>query len=402
MFAGLTATEVAFFMAALVQGVLGGLWLLGGWLIADNRRAATHWAAFSALSALSFLLLVAAMRSPVEPDSGLLRAAGNIAGVVALVALQRGVWLFVGRALTWAGHGVALAVVLLASWVGLDPAFGSVRVGVNSMVLALLSVGMARDLYRHARGPFQFRWPWLLALPLLLAAAMFAGRGLLALLNPASVAAEMTTHSGLNVGSAFGYVVLTLAFHATLMALVVTRLLVDLRRLSLHDSLTGLLNRRALEEALNAQLRRSRRSAEPFVVMMLDADHFKSINDRFGHAVGDVALKHVSALLSSGMREVDRLGRFGGEEFLVLLPGATLSDAVPVAERLRALVVGTPLVNAGTPITVSVSIGLAEWSGVNEDLSRLLVRTDAALYQAKQHGRDRVALAEAPAPALAA
>ena len=118
--------------------------------------------------------------------------------------------------------------------------------------------------------------------------------------------------------------------------------------------------------------------------------------------MGDVALKHVSALLSSGMREVDRLGRFGGEEFLVLLPGATLSDAVPVAERLRALVVGTPLVNAGTPITVSVSIGLAEWSGVNEDLSRLLVRTDAALYQAKQHGRDRVALAEAPAPALAA
>ena len=312
MFAGLTATEVAFFMAALVQGVLGGLWLLGGWLMADNRRAATHWATFSALSALSFLLLVAAMRSPVEPDSGLLRAAGNIAGVVALVALQRGVWLFVGRALTWAGHGVALAVVLLASWVGLDPAFGSVRVGVNSMVLALLSVGMARDLYRHARGPFQFRWPWLLALPLLLAAAMFAGRGLLALLNPASVAAEMTTHSGLNVGSAFGYVVLTLAFHATLMALVVTRLLVDLRRLSLHDSLTGhrvpprVVLKPApslrLRQVATSQLRKigsiakhsfapARRTHSPISVAPLEVDL-----ERRWHPPVDVARQHLGAL----------------------------------------------------------------------------------------------------------
>lgn len=135
--------------------------------------------------------------------------------------------------------------------------------------------------------------------------------------------------------------------------------------------------------------------------MMLDADHFKAINDQHGHAVGDLVLKHLSTLLHSGMREVDRLARFGGEEFLVLLPGLTLAEAAPVAERLRALVAGAPLADGGNNINVSVSIGIAEWAGADEDLSRLLVRADAALYQAKQHGRDRVALADAPALAAA-
>ena len=96
------------------------------------------------------------------------------------------------------------------------------------------------------------------------------------------------------------------------------------------------------------------------------------------------------------------MARFGGEEFLVLLPGVTLAEAHPVAERLRALVAGTPLAEGGTVIGVSVSIGLAEWAGPAEDLSRLLARADAALYRAKQHGRDRVALAEAPSAALVA
>jgi diguanylate cyclase (GGDEF)-like protein len=257
-------------------------------------------------------------------------------------------------------------------------------------------------LHQHARDALHFRWPWLLSLPVLIAAFGYGQRGLRALIDPASVAASMTTHSALNVGSAFAYVVLALAFHAMLTVLVVARLLAQLHRLSHRDGLTGLLNRRAMQEALDEQMRRSRRNGEAFVLMMLDADHFKAINDQHGHAVGDLVLKHLSTLLHGGMREVDRLARFGGEEFLVLLPGLTLAEAHPVAERLRALVAGTPLTEAGASIPVSVSIGIAEWGGAHEDLSRLLVRADAALYQAKQHGRDRVALAEAPSPALAA
>ena len=400
MLSSLTPTDVAFLMAGLMQAVAAALWLIGGWIIGDTQRAALHWSAFAGLSAASFGFLVAAMLShgAVAHDSSAgdpqaadwLRAVGNTLGVLGLMALQRGIWLFIGRPLRHAGHALALVVVLLASWIGLDPAAGSLRVGVLSAVQVVLALGIARDLHAHARDTLRRRRPLLLALPLLLAAAAIGARGLRALTEPASVLAEMTVNSGLNVGSAFAYVLLSLTFHATLMVLVVTRLVADLRRLSRHDGLTGLLNRRALEDALLAQFQRSRRSGEPFCVLMLDVDHFKDINDRHGHAVGDLVLKHLSALLLVHMREVDRLARFGGEEFLVLLPGLAPADALPVAERLRSVVAAAPMPLAGVSITLSVSIGMAEWGGALDEPTRLLVRADAAMYQAKQHGRDRV------------
>ena len=395
MLSNLTPTEVAFLMAGLMQGVTAVLWLIGGWVIGGAQRAAVHWAGFAGLSAASFGFLVAAMLSPDPQVAEWLRAAGNTLVVLALICLQRGIWLFIGRPLRHAGHALAMAVVLLAAWIGLDPSAGSLRVGVLSAVQVVLALGIAHALHTHARATLHVRWPVLLALPVLLSALAIGARGLHALLTPESVLAEMTVNSGLNVGSAFAYVVLSLSFHATLMVLVVTRLVADLRRLSRHDALTGLLNRRALEEALIAQVQRSRRSGEPFCVLMLDADHFKAINDRHGHAVGDLALKHLSALLLGHMREVDRLARFGGEEFLVLLPGLVQADALPVAERLRQVVAAAPLPLAGSSIKLSVSIGMAEWGGAHEEPSRILVRADAALYHAKQQGRDRVALAGA-------
>jgi diguanylate cyclase (GGDEF)-like protein len=395
MLSSLTPTEVAFVMAGLMQAVPAVLWLIGGWVLGDTRRAAAQWSTYAAVSAVSFVFLVAAMQAREPQAAELLRAAGNIGGVLGLMALQRGIWLFIGRPVTHRGHLLALCAVLLASWIGLDPAAGNVRVSVNSVVQAVLALGMGRDLYRYARQELRLRWPWTLPMPLWLSAAAFASRGLRALLLPGAVTAEMTVSSGLNIGSAFAYVVLSLSFHAMLMALVIIRLVADLQRLSRHDGLTGLLNRRALEETLALQVRHSRRSGEVFCVLMLDADHFKSINDRFGHAAGDMALKHLSTLLRSHMREVDRLARFGGEEFVVLLPGLALGDALPVAERLRQAIAGAPLSHGDTPMALSVSIGIAEWGGTREEPSRLLARVDSALYLAKQRGRDRVASASA-------
>lgn len=393
MLSSLTPTEVAFAMAGLMQAVPAVLWLVGGWVLGDTRRAAVHWAMYAAASALSFVFLVAAMQAGDAPGGALLRAAGNLCGVLGLIALQRGIWLFTGKQVTQRGHLLVMTVALGASWVGLDPQHGYLRVGVISLVQAVMAIGMARDLYGYASGTLQLRWPWMLPLPLCLSAAVFAGRGVRALLSPGAVATEMAVHSGLNIGSSFAYVVLSLSFHAMLMVLVIIRLVADLQRLSRHDGLTGLLNRRALEEALELQVRRSRRNGEAFCVLMLDADHFKEINDRHGHAVGDLALKHLSSLMRSHMREVDRLARFGGEEFLVLLPGLKLADALPVAERLRALIKAAPLPHGDSAMALSVSIGIAEWGGAQEEPSRLLVRADSALYQAKQHGRDRVASA---------
>ncbi len=461
MFATMSATDVAFSLVAEMQAVLALVWLIGGVWAGEVRRAAWQWAAYAGLSAMSFVLLTLAMRSaglgPSEPlRAELLRAAGNVSGVLAIMALRRGVWIFLGRNLRPSIQPGLIAAVLVVAWLGLDPARGALRVGFNSLVLTWLCLDIARALHVHARSALHFRrepvnasntpdrppqtaplvvekglrlpssggasrvdWlrldrplrlvglirrrlPMLLALPMLIAAFGYGQRGARAVLDPASVAASMTTHSALNVGSAFFYVILALAFHAMLMVLVVARLVAQLHQLSQRDGLTGLLNRRAMQEALDGQMRRSRRDGQAFALMMLDADHFKAINDQHGHGVGDQVLMHLSTLLNSGMREVDRLARFGGEEFLVLMPGATLAEAASVAERLRWLVANTPMTDVQPRVAVSISIGIAEWGGAAEDLSRLLARTDAALYRAKQHGRDRVALAEAPVFAVPA
>jgi diguanylate cyclase (GGDEF)-like protein len=395
----LPATDVAFLMLGVLQTVLALLWALGGWWIAEERRATLHWAAYAAFGALMFPLLVLAMRMRDPAQAEALRAAGNIAGVLAMLALQRGIRAFIGRAADWRGPAVALTLVLIASAIGLDPARGPIRVGVNSGVLTWLCLSMARELHVHARDALHWRRPVLLALPLAFGALGFGARGLRALLEPGSVATEMTTDSALNVGMAFGYLVLTLAFHCVLTVLVVARLVGELRHRSRHDALTGLFNRRALEEALDAQLQRSLRNGEAFALMMIDIDHFKSINDRHGHAAGDKALKQLSSVLRTGVRETDRVARFGGEEFVVLLPDTALVDARPLAERLREQVASQPLVQPNLKLSLTVSIGVAEWRPGSDDATRLMMRADAALYRAKQGGRDRVELArEAPAP----
>jgi len=390
MLAHLSATDIAFAMNAVMQGVFCAIWLLGWWVIGDVRRAALHWSAFAGLSTLSFLALTVALHQPQPLPAEHLRALGNIFGLAAMLALHRGIRLFVDAPLPTGMHALALLIVLVVSWLGLTPANAALRVSVNSAVLAAIALAIAIDLYRYGRTVVRRRHTWLLAVPLVAAAAGFAIRGVRALWNPGSVATEMVTDSALNVASAIGYMVIALTFHATLIGLVVGRILADLRHRSRHDGLTGLLNRRAMEETLLAQTQRSRRTGEPFAVLMLDLDHFKAINDRHGHAAGDRALKHTAAALKAELREVDAIGRFGGEEFLVLMPGATVETALPVAERLRAaLVTDAPRLDGAT-LLLSASIGIAQWREPEEETSRLLLRADAALYRAKLRGRECV------------
>jgi len=397
-----SATDIAFAMNAVMQGVFCAIWLLGSWVFGDVRRSALHWSAFAGLSTLSFLALVAALHQQLPLHAEAVRALGNLFGVAAMIALHRGVRLFIDAPLPTVAHALAFAVVLVVSWFGLTPAHAALRVGVNSAVLALLALAMAADLHRYGREVVPRRHAWLPMVPLLAAAAGFSLRGLRAAWQPQSVATEMITDSAVNVVSAIGYMVIALTFHATLIGLVIGRILIDLRHRSRHDGLTGLLNRRAIEEALLGQMQRSRRTGEPFTVLMLDLDHFKTINDRHGHAAGDLALRHAAASLKGELREVDAVSRFGGEEFLVLMPGATVATALPVAERLRtALVTSAPTVEGAT-LLLSVSIGIAQWREPTEESSLLLMRADAALYEAKLHGRDRVVIDASDRESMAA
>ncbi|NDY95863.1 diguanylate cyclase [Wenzhouxiangella limi] len=162
----------------------------------------------------------------------------------------------------------------------------------------------------------------------------------------------------------------------------------QLSRIAMQDSLTGIANRRALQEALRAETRKADRYTSAFSLILLDLDHFKKVNDQFGHDVGDQVLKSVTETVSARIRQTDIFGRWGGEEFLILLPCTRSSDAKRIAEALRAQVQKNP-VPEGQPITAS--FGVAELKHGESD-ETLLKRADRALYAAKDSGRNRVCL----------
>lgn len=151
------------------------------------------------------------------------------------------------------------------------------------------------------------------------------------------------------------------------------------------DALTGLLNRRGLFRAFDVEAERARRYGHPMALILFDLDHFKQINDRFGHASGDRVLRTVGEEIRRTLRPTDLMGRWGGEEFLILLPETELGPAVDVAERLRYLISG--IRSEAGPL--SASFGVAAFSET-DNLGTLVRRADRALYEAKQTGRNRV------------
>jgi diguanylate cyclase (GGDEF)-like protein len=158
-------------------------------------------------------------------------------------------------------------------------------------------------------------------------------------------------------------------------------------QLARTDALTGLANRRTLHEALQREIARARRLGEPLSVIIADLDHFKSINDEYGHMTGDQALAQAAAVFGSQLRPYDLAARYGGEEFVLLLPGASTEGAIAVAERVRKGIADIQL--AGCPRRITASLGVASWIAT-ETPEEFVGRADAALYRAKSAGRNRV------------
>jgi diguanylate cyclase (GGDEF)-like protein len=161
--------------------------------------------------------------------------------------------------------------------------------------------------------------------------------------------------------------------------------------LAMHDPLTGLANRRAISDALHSSTARAHRQGLPFSLLLVDIDHFKRVNDSYGHQAGDEVLRVLARTLQSRLRAQDAVGRFGGEEFLVLLPDTDRDGALVVAQALREAVAQSPAQWAGRSIHVTVSIGVGGGKLAPQDsIDSLVAAADSALYAAKQGGRDRV------------
>ncbi|MFN3580419.1 MAG: GGDEF domain-containing protein, partial [Pseudomonas sp.] len=175
-----------------------------------------------------------------------------------------------------------------------------------------------------------------------------------------------------------------------------------LKHLALRDALTGIPNRRAILEELEREIDRARRTDTSLAIAIIDLDHFKSINDQHGHLAGDEVLRHCVEQMKRRLRQADNLGRYGGEEFLLLMPGATVEGAMTAVEGLREAIAGNHTHFGELTIAQSFSAGV--WVGVpstDDNGNSLIAQADAALYQCKAAGRNAVRLA-AVEPAVAA
>jgi diguanylate cyclase (GGDEF)-like protein len=164
----------------------------------------------------------------------------------------------------------------------------------------------------------------------------------------------------------------------------------SLRIAATHDSLTTLWNRPQIVAVLERELVRARRESKPVGIALVDVDHFKSINDTLGHHCGDLVLKEIACRLRSKLRPYDGIGRYGGEEFLAVLPGCDMQVTIARADEIRRCVVQGPIVTESGKESVTVSIGVTVAQGTPSDLTALLRKADLALYRAKNNGRNRV------------
>ena len=168
------------------------------------------------------------------------------------------------------------------------------------------------------------------------------------------------------------------------------QLMSEIQQMAITDELTGVYNRRGLYERGQYEIERSRRFNHPVSILFVDVDLFKNINDQFGHNIGDQVLQQIAGRIRENVRDLDIIGRYGGDEFLVLLVESDLEEAVRIANRLLENISEQPFITASGLVTATLSIGIAELNDLDADLDSLIIRSDQLLYMAKENGRNRI------------
>ena len=362
------------FAAACLAGLLGSF-LISAWLQQRNVRALAWWGA-------AYLIGASAVAFWGAP-SPLIKLPPELAEALIFVAcgmIWNGVRLFHGRRL-WLGQMLAGAAVWLIVCQLPDMSEGSTaRIAFGAIVVSFYTFCIALELWRERRKAL-FSRTAAIVVPCVHAAIFLMPLAMRALL-PNMFSTEWQTVLALEtiiyaIGMAFIMLLMVKDGHLHFYRLAATT-----------DHLTGLFNRRAFLEAANQMYARQGARGEAVTLLMFDLDRFKSINDRFGHAAGDGALKVFARVASSSIRSTDVLGRLGGEEFAAIFPEET-EGAIQVAERLRLAFQAAGAIIDGHEIGATVSIGVATSYAAVPNLDALLLRADEALYAAKNGGRNR-------------
>jgi len=379
-----TATQISldvttlFVVAACVTALLG-VFLLFAWS-QDRVRALAWWGAAYLMGGFAAALWIAGPQAvpfvpETLPSALLLFSCGMIWSAARL---------FHGRKILWVSMSFgALIWVMLSTW----PMFASAsaRVILASLIVSTYTFLAAAELWRERRKALVRRWPALFVPALHGAVFLF----------PIPIASMMPEQSGVVTLAAgwLGVFVLEALLYAVGTAFIVLVLTKE-RTVRMHktaaltDPMTGLYNRRGLIEAARELGAAPARRAKPVTVLLFDLDHFKSINDRFGHAVGDDVIKLFGAVASRSMRATDFIARLGGEEFAAIFSG-TIDDGILVAERVCAAFETAARTVSGRYVGATVSVGVAAHPAPT-NIDAMLARADGALYAAKRAGRNRV------------
>lgn len=379
-------------LIALQQGVCALAWFVGGWILGLSKRAASHWIVATLASGMA---LSGTMQRGDWPDwitYGLV----NLLALAAFVAMRRGVQVFLRLPVT-DGESALLFVVLLSVMLGFGGGLpeNPLAVLVVSGLMAWLLLRTATEAWRGLRAGGDMQAAVIVCTPLAALGAMYALRALFGTLQPELAAQPLHHDTPFNVMLGAGFILVGLVLNLVLGYMVVSRLVGRLQRLSQRDALTGLLNRRALQPLLVREAGRLKRYGEPYAVLMIDVDHFKLVNDRYGHAVGDAALVTIAGLLRDAAREVDQVLRLGGEEFCLLLPHTGFEGALELGRRVTEQMRAAIWRELSQPLTVSIGVAVA--LDPAEQAEQVMKRADDALYRAKALGRNRVELADPPA-----
>jgi diguanylate cyclase (GGDEF)-like protein len=370
-----------YFVATMVAALLGAMLIFFG--SQENNAALKWWGAAYLLGAASVALWSVAS----ERLGDMWSLALNAVGFVACGMVWNASRVFHGRKLNLPGL-VLGALTWIAAVMSLDPHNAALRLTIGAAIVAIYAALTATELWSERRKSLQRRWPAFLV-PVLHGFVLMLPIVLGDLLQPAD--------------EKFGSSIWVMVFSIELVlyavgTVFVIFMLVSERTVTAHktaaavDPLTGMFNRRGFAEACARVIEREAKAGRPLCVMIFDIDHFKGINDRFGHPAGDEILKLFATVVVNNLRLSDLSGRIGGEEFAALLP-CPLDEGVVAAERVREAFEASGIVCEEGKVDTTVSIGVAGGPAGTE-LEVLLAAADTALYQAKRGGRNRVEAAE--------